>query len=65
MSFVAGVIRDITFITLKDNSADDKLMKCCCFLFFYPENKVWHFMLIPIFFSRNQGLAFHANCLLA
>ena len=33
----------LTFTTLKANSADDKLI---FFLFFSPENRIWHFMQI-------------------
>ena len=57
----------LTLTTLWANSADDKLMICIFYFFF-----IYLFLFIylffffffgVIFFSRKQGLTFHANCL--
>ena len=38
-------IDGLVFTTLRDNSADDKLIT---YFLFFPENRIWHFIQINV-----------------
>ena len=45
-----GLTAENFFTTLWVNSADDQLM---VFFWFFPENRIWHFMEIVVFIEDN------------